>query len=364
MATNSKSSRLAYLDWLRGLAALIMLQGHVFHSFTANELRNGGPYVLSQFVGGITPAIFLFLTGVTLAFLMESRERKGLPPGLRIWAGFRRAGYLLAVAFAFRLQLWLFAYPNLNPWTDIFRVDILNCMALAIGLMSLMAVFSTADRVRLCAILGLGIAAASPLVSSLDWSGVHPFVKGYLVPDYLFFSFFPWAAFVAFGISAGSVLRLVSADQLPKVMQWACLLGFGLVLGGQYFSNIPYSLYSKSEFWLDSPALIIIKLGVILLMLSFGYLWTEYASARRWSWLRILGTNSLLVYWVHIELVYGRWLGGWKENLDVTQTAIVAVATVALMVSLAASRPYWKNWRPYPALAGYRLLAPRRVSGD
>jgi hypothetical protein len=55
-----------------------MLQGHVFDSFLKPELRPGGAWVLSQFAGGMPPAIFLFLTGVTLAFLMDSSERRGL----------------------------------------------------------------------------------------------------------------------------------------------------------------------------------------------------------------------------------------------------------------------------------------------
>jgi hypothetical protein len=51
------------------MAALIMLQGHVFHS--SNGLARQGP-ALSQFLGGLAPAVFLFLTGVTMAFRMDS----------------------------------------------------------------------------------------------------------------------------------------------------------------------------------------------------------------------------------------------------------------------------------------------------
>src|SRR5438874_5704770 len=94
---SSKSRRLLYLDFVRGSAALIMLQGHVFHSFLKNDLRPGGAYIFSQFLGGMPPAIFLFLTGITLAFLMDGRERQGVPTGARIWAATRRAGYLLGI---------------------------------------------------------------------------------------------------------------------------------------------------------------------------------------------------------------------------------------------------------------------------
>src|ERR1700734_3758127 len=102
------SQRLVYLDWVRGLAAVVMLQGHVFQSFLRNDLREGGPYLMSQFAGGMPPAIFLFLLGVTFAFLMDSQQKKGVSPGARMLASVGRSGYLFAAAFAFRIQLWLF----------------------------------------------------------------------------------------------------------------------------------------------------------------------------------------------------------------------------------------------------------------
>src|ERR1700688_4459833 len=194
MLPPDSSARLRYLDWTRGMAALIMLQGHTFHSFARNDLRDKGPYVLSQFLGGLAPAVFLFLTGVTMAFRMDSDERRGLAPGARVLSALSRARYLLVIAFLFRLQLWVFSLPW-NPPSVMLKVDILNCMALAGAALSVMAVFRTAERARLCMVLGLVVVAASPLVSQVDWSGVFPLVKNYIAPDYMFFSFFPWAAF-------------------------------------------------------------------------------------------------------------------------------------------------------------------------
>lgn len=170
------SQRLLYLDWVRGMAALVMLNGHVFNSFTRNDLREGGPYVMSQFVGGMPPAVFLFLLGVTFAFLMDSQERKGVSAFGRWMASMKRSGYIFAAAFAFRLQLWLFAGGQ-SPWTDLLRVDILNCMGLALLVLGVMAIFRTQERIRLCAVLGIAIASASPLVSKLDWSGVPEVIR-------------------------------------------------------------------------------------------------------------------------------------------------------------------------------------------
>jgi len=359
MPASDKATRLRYLDWTRGIAALIMLQGHTFHSFARNDLRDQGPYVLSQFLGGLAPAVFLFLTGVTMAFRMDTDERRGMAPGARVVHALSRARYLLALAFLFRIQLWLFSLPSNSP-AVILKVDVLNCMALAGALLSIMAVFRTIDRARLATVLGLAIAVASPLVSQLDWSGVHPLVKNYFAPDYLFFSFFPWAAFFAFGMSAGSAIRLLRDDQMDRAMQWAGLLGGALIVGGRYFAEIPYSIYAKSDFWLDSPALILIKLGVLLWILAFSFLWTRYAIVASWSFVAQFGMTSLLVYWVHIELVYGRWLWMWKESLDNTQVAMASVAVIALMLGLSVLRTSAGKWADKPAaLRWYPFPAPR-----
>jgi uncharacterized membrane protein len=44
-----------------GLAVVIMIECHAFNSFVRMDLRDGGPYVLSQFVGGMAAPLFLFM---------------------------------------------------------------------------------------------------------------------------------------------------------------------------------------------------------------------------------------------------------------------------------------------------------------
>ncbi len=359
--------RLAYLDWMRGLAALIMLQGHVFHSLTAKPEQQGSVFVLSQFVGGIAPAVFLFLTGVTLAFMMDSRAKRGATPGERWRTALRRSGYFFGIAFLFRLQLWLFAAGQ-SPWTSLFKVDVLNCMGLAVLLLSPMALLDTPRRARVAAITGVAVAVVSPLISALDWSAVHPYVRAYFVPDYNYFSLFPWAAFLAFGLAGGSVLRLVPSADLPRLMQWSALVGMALWAVGRYVSDLPYPLYPKSDFWLDSPLLIVIKMGIVLMLLSLAFVWTRYINPARWSLLQQLGSTSLLVYWVHIELVYGRWFGGMKEAMPTAVAAIIALIVIAAMVLLSMAKTGNGNMRPLPILLKEKLglaqALPAPAAGD
>jgi uncharacterized membrane protein len=341
----ARSERLSFIDWTRGAATLVMLQGHVWESFTHRDLRDTGVYMMSQFPGGVAPAVFLFLSGVTLAFLIDSREQKGAGSRGRFAAAMRRAAYLGGLAILFRLQMWAFYWPN-SPWKDLLRVDILNCMAAACVMLAPVAAFGRLGRVRGAMLVSGLIAFGAPFMS--DWKADAPesLMRMYLAPDYGAFALFPWGTFVAFGMACGTVFRCVSEEGRENLMLWAGWAGFALAFAGQYVSNLPYNIYPHSEFWLDSPCLTFIKVGVILMVAAFGYFWNEWVPrvragagvGPRFSIPRQLGQTSLLIYWVHIELVYGRWANPFKGQMSLLDTALFALAVIALMLGLSVGK--------------------------
>jgi uncharacterized membrane protein len=360
MSGQNRAGRLGFIDWTRGLAALVMLQGHTFHSFTRTELREKDAFMLSQFAGGLPPAIFLFLTGITFAFLMDSQERKETSAWRKILAALKRSRYLFLIAFLFRLQLFVFGYPD-SPASELLKVDILNCMGFAMLVFAPMAIFTTLERARLCTVLGIVVACMAPVMTLFDSESIPWIARAYLMPSFNYFGFFPWAAFLAFGMAAGSILRLVKHEDLGQLMFWCLSLGVGMMLVCQYMASLPYSIYPKSDFWLNSPALTFIKVGIVMAILAVAYLWVNLAgNPGRWSLLRQLGMTSLLVYWVHIELVYGRWFGSFKQNLSVSEVLLYTICLIALMTLLSICQTRWRDIRNF-----FRPAAePQRASGD
>ena len=360
-AQGNNSGRLGFIDWTRGLAAVIMIQGHTFDSFTRTDLRPQSAFMLSQFLGGMPPAIFLFLTGMTFAFLMDGQDRRGGTAWQRVVGALKRSRYLFLIAFLFRIQLFVFGYPG-SPAGELLKVDILNCMGMAMLVFAPMAVFSTRERIRLCTVLGLVIAGLAPVVSMIDPNSVPWLVRSYFFPSYQYFGFFPWASFLAFGMVAGSIIRVVKHEDLGRAMLWFLAIGVGLAVVAHQMSDLPYSVYGKSEFWLNSPGLIFIKLGVVLSMLAVGWLWVNSVPSLNWSLFRQLGTTSLIVYWVHIELVYGRWFGVWKQALSVPQvltfTVILLVLMVGISIGQTRAKAIWASLKPAP------LPRTQRASGD
>jgi hypothetical protein len=323
-----------------------MIQCHVFNSFARLDLRSGGPYILSQFVGGMAAPLFLLMAGMTFAFQMESSERRQ-PLRLARWmASLRRGGFVLGVALTFRLTNCLGSLGP-NMWNEIGKVDILNCMGVAMLLFSPLAMASHAARVRMGAALGLAIALLTPILANLSWDGAPVLLRHYLVPSGMGgqFAQFPCAAYVGFGLALGGIVRRAAPERMERVMQWLALGGGALLMTAHYFANVPYSPYPVSNFWIDSPALVIIRLGIMMAVLSGCWVWTSYVAGAGWNWMLCLGRNSLLVYWVHVMLVYCNWAKPLKRSLTIPQTALATAVVTALMVGLAAAWMAWKRYR-------------------
>lgn len=353
--------RFPFLDWMRGLAVLVMIQCHTFNSFTRLDLRNGGPYVMTQFIGGMAAPLFLFMAGMTTGFQLESLDKRE-PRALRRWlTALRRAGYIMAIAMTFRFTNWVFAWP-LGDWHDMLRVDILNCMGVAMAAVAAAALFTGQARIRFAILAGLGICALGPVIANLDWSGTPVLLQEYLAPaPGRRFPFFPWAAYVAFGLAVGGMVKRAPAERFERLMQWSVLAGFALVFTAQYFANVPYSIYAKTSFWLDNPTLVLIRVGVMLLAMAGAYLWTEYCAGSGWSWMQCMGKNSLMVYWVHVMIVYGSVVRPIKRQLSIWQAGAATVIVTLAMIALSA---IWLRWkarragRPLPAVAGSGGAAP------
>jgi fucose 4-O-acetylase-like acetyltransferase len=228
-------------------------------------------------------------------------------------------------------------------------------MGVGMAVLAALAMFRGDTRIRMAVGAGLAIAALSPVMTNLPWGGTPALVQEYLVPGAGRgrFPFFPCVAYIAFGQAIGAMVKRTAAERFERFMQWSMLVGFAAVFIGQYFSNIPYSVYPKSSFWTDSPALVVIRVGICLMIMAGAYLWTEYCVGAGWSWMQAMGKNSLMVYWVHVMIVYGSLVGPIKRTLSIAQGALATAIVTVMMVAMSALWLAWKSRQ-----AARRAVAP------
>jgi uncharacterized membrane protein len=335
------ASRLAYIDWMRGLACVLMFQWHCYNSWLAPGERNSSLYIWSQLGGTLPAPLFIFLSGISFALVTEKLREKGADRGAIAKATILRGAEVYGLGLLFRVQEFVLGLPH-SPWTDLLRVDVLNILGACMMLMGVVcwltaarpqshnaAAAGVADRAseisssRKRAVTGAlavttFVALASPPLWTtlrprwLPWplesyiNGVHNFNQ----PQPWLFPLFPWMAFAFAGLAVGFFLFTDIAKRKQN-RSFAGIGGVGVLacLLAAVFDQSPISLYSPAiyDYWHTSPNFFLMRCGLLLVILFLVYAWCRWGFAQRgFSPVIQLGQTSLLVYWVHIEFVYGR----------------------------------------------------------
>jgi uncharacterized membrane protein len=298
-------TRLAYLDWLRGIAVLIMVEAHIFDAWTRVESRSHPGYTLAIGIAGYGAPLFMFLAGVALVLAAGARLSRGASVSAVAAQARRRGWQIFALAFLFRLQAWLISGGE--PSRTLMKVDILNIMGLSMVAAALLWESGRSNRGRTLVFTVGAVAVVlltplvratpllAPLVDQLEW---------YLREDPAVTSFalFPWTAYLFGGAAAGLLLQAARTDneqrRAVRTMAWA-----GMAMTISSGAALLLGVGADAPDWEDVPASFFMRFGIVLASVWAAYEWCRRFPGR--SWVREFGVASLFVYWVHVEMAYG-----------------------------------------------------------
>jgi uncharacterized membrane protein len=314
-SADSRGLRRAYLDWIRGVAVLVMIEAHLVDSWTRAPDRFTKPFAWAMVVGGFGAPLFLLLAGVAAALSAGSKSRRTGDERAASLAVMRRGLEVFLLGFLFRIQAWILGWSS--PRT-LLRVDILNVMGPAIiAAAGLWAIRSTrTGRATVFLVATLATTLLTPIVrSSASLAGLPDPLEAYIRPvrEMTSFSMFPWAGFVFAGALVGVLLDNVRPN--PSDRSWAsgegrlnlAFLSAGAILAlGAYAASFLPTPFARSDFWTSSPAFFLLRLGLLIALVGVAYGWERRMSPEgRWSPVQQLGRTSLFIYWIHVEMVYG-----------------------------------------------------------
>jgi uncharacterized membrane protein len=352
-----------------------MFQTHCYDSWLGGAARQSKFLMYSQ-LGGTFPApLFLFLAGISFALVTSKLRNKNVPPAEIARTTIRRGAEIFGLGLLFRLQEFLIAL-GWAPWSDLLRVDVLNTIGLSMMLMGILCwvVLSLhrVSRTRELVLAALGSALLISLLTPPLWTTWRPRwlpwpIESYIngvhnlgTPQAWLFPIFPWTAFAFAGLAVGFLLQSswIRTRETGVFVSLAAM-GIGLVELGRWLDRRPQQFYAVYDYWHTSPNFFIVRLGLLLVILSGSYAWVR-SRAGRWGFspLILLGQASLLVYWVHIEFVYGRFSILPKRAVDVRTASLGLMIIFLAMLALAWARTRMKG-RGGQAFA---WLRPRSVS--
>jgi len=310
----TKAPRYGFVDLLRGFALVVMVEVHVSNAYLPLELKKGSEFFFwLAFINGLVAPAFLFASGFSIVLQSNSQWDNWLRFRPSFWKQMRRLGFITLVAYythvqGFSLNRYLVHWNDYTIWAKSLKADVLQCIVASLLVVHALIFFLRRKKLIPWAalILAVAVALSTPWMWAQDFRGEVPLSLAlFLNPHGMsLFPIFPWLGFVLAGSCAsGFFLMAVQAKTEARFMCGIGCLGVLMIAGGLLLRGVPYTLPGQVNFYTTSPLYMMIRIGCVLI---FCFLLCRWEIWNRWipNLIRIAGQESLLVYGVHLWIIF------------------------------------------------------------
>jgi uncharacterized membrane protein len=348
MTQSSKKNRIIFIDLIRAFAVLQMVQGHTVDLLLANDYRSlDSPFfALWFFMRGMTAPIFLFTSGTVFTYLFRLHDEP-FESNPRVKKGIKR--FLLLVGLGYLLRYptpTIVDFSEVTPqqWTTFYSVDVLQLIGFGLLFVILFAWLAEKTRLNDYAVFGtagLLFFLAFPWCESVNWASFLPVpVAGYFYKGTgSLFPLFPWAGFVIFGAVLGSYLA--KNPMIFKTVKFSinlAIAGAIIMVISYIYSLADQQIRGASYSYDMSVSLFLFRLGFVLMLNALvSYISLSIETIPKF--LILVGRNTLLIYIVHLMILYGSaWNPGlahlFEKSLNVWNTVLTAVVMILTMTAM------------------------------
>lgn len=333
----TSAPRLAWIDLLRGLSVVGMIATHVINAIL--DARFDGSrwlHELTYFDGLIAP-MFLWIAGYAQGLAIQKALISGKP--VLNASRLRRLGLIAVIAYALHLPwgLWIKGDFGEESWRILFQADILQCMAVSLFALGFIGHFARRRSTPIIILLALCAVFMAPMAK--HWQ------TGFLPIDAFLnrntgslFPLFPW-----FGFAACGCLASYWPCEIYQRKLIGTAAGIVMILTSSHFTSTPWTS--------DHPYFFFERLGWLLVIVIAAQLIARCFAPR---WIMLASRESLLLYVVHLLLIYALPIHGQPLNLWLGRTQSLPVTLLWFLFVLAVSLLMaWTNDR-----RKQRLTAP------
>jgi len=345
-----EKKRYTFIDLLRGWAILIMIEVHVFNAFLLPELKQTGWFDTLTFINGLVAPAFLFVSGFAFAVSSGSKlddmRKFKYPFWKKLWRYFSiiLIGYVLHFPYESMSKIINEATPE--QIQQLFVVDVLQCIGAGLIVLLTMRLIIRYDKVYHYSLIGLTfiVMILSPVFWKTDFTNfLHPVFANYFnMLNGSLFPVFPWINFILAGaIFAKYFIGAVEKGNVQKFIAGTLIAGLISLLSGHLF----YSGMSPDVLTsvIPNPMFFVERLGYILVFSSLCWYFNKWRNVKK-SFVLDASRESLLIYWLHLLVIYSMIWNNKSLAIIIGQTLNVwesAAATLVLMFLMVLVAKLW-----------------------
>ena len=308
---DKKKERLVFIDVMRGIAVIWMIETHVVDVVLDKMYKTGFFYQWLNISNGFVAVSFLFCAGAGfwLAAMKKVDDYKHFRTPLFVYI--RRLLVILIIAYCLHLPTRSFAgFFHLSPerWLSFFEIDILQTIVYTsfISLFLLMITPKLKYIPWLFGALSIFVFFYTPFVLAWDpFSTLPAFFATFLAKAPISkFPLFQWSGYFFGGVA---VTALFMQSQNKRKIAWIFFIG-GLIIATILYNarDLMLAYPYVENWWKGSPPHSFFRIAVSIFVFGLLYLIEDtYKKTKVGDLLRIAGQESLFLYVSHNMIVYG-----------------------------------------------------------
>jgi uncharacterized membrane protein len=360
---SSSSSRFQFVDLFRGCAVFFMIETHVVNALLLPQIKDGIAFKVLTFFNGFVAPSFMFCAGFALAISLHRKWNEFVNTTSVFWRYIARLIFIFCVGYALHLPLFSFRMMvELNDekiLSSFYQADVLQAIALTLIFLSLLVVVVRNKTLYFysAGIVAIAIIFASPIVREIRYEQIPIWLQPYLTMNVKSqFPLFPWSAFLISGTIVGYFFMKAKEENNELFfIKRATLFSVGGIIISLLIEQLPFDVYSNHNFWKASPEFFFMRLGFVMLFCCGWWYYEQHISkisekissqvkkifSSTESVMSVFGQESLLVYVVHLWVVYGSVMIRWSmirqygKTLGYAECFILTILLISAMYFLA-----------------------------
>gem|GEM_PF-249558 len=307
--TDMNNTRAHHIDYLKAWAVIVMIEVHVVNCFLNPLLRTVWWFHIVNFINGLVAPVFIFTAGFSFVYSVMQKSRE-LIDFSKLF--FRRAGRILLIFLVgYLIHIPYFSLKNIIIYASpaelksFYSTDVLQCIGSGLLMLLFLRMVIKSDTCYhyIITSIGLLVVFVTPYVWNVDFTRWLPLpIATYFNEMHgSLFPLFPWHGFLFLGASYGIFqLRNTNNNHAissnPFIVISFIMSISGIVIMHYLSKNPAYNIKPSAIFFITRYALVIVLLHLCQ--------WYLNVKNNQGGLFIVIGKESLLVYWLHLQILY------------------------------------------------------------
>ena len=370
------SQRLTFIDILRGIACVWMIETHAVNAFLNDAFTEGMLYNALKISNGFVAVSFIFCAGAGFRLALESKLQDYISFGKPLWNYVTRLLFILGIGYSLQTPIFSLDYllgSSSEEWMRFLDSNVLQLIVISsfLALIGLLATRSLNQMMIYAWLMMVGVFWLTPIIWSISGETLMQ------IPDFMrmyvskqppaSFPLFPWVGYYFAGYIATHYF--VGSKDRNRASNIYLIVSIGLMLVVYGVSRTDWTYYnSELNWWLVSPMHMMFRVSGAMFLFALLYKLQDKLTGPISRALILNGRESLVVYVGQGIILYGAGMQAiirsmFPEIIMPWHIVLLTISVICIMTGYAFTwntykkrMPMHAKWTLYLSMIIYVLI--------